>query len=548
MSKPFVQVIVIGAGFSGLAMGCQLKKELKCEDFVIYDQMPKPGGTWWSNQCCGVDIPAVFYSLSFAPNPHFSKVFPKQDEILGYFNLVAAEHDVSRHIKCKVQWEEGHWIEETSTWQVRLRDLSTGMLFQQECKILVSAVGGLSIPKTMNIKGADVFEGDIVHTAQWNHDVCLRDKNVVVIGNGSSASQLIPSVVDEAKTITQFMRTPQHYMPSENIPISLFLRKVFQHIPSLLWLLRAAVFAYLETSGPQFNITTKGEYLRKKASETSRKYVQANAPEEYWPLLIPTFDLGCKVRHEIPAQVYSSIMSNPSLKRRVFDNDRYIPCLHRANVHLTADPIVAIQPRSVLTESGKAYPADTIVLATGFTTAQFDAKLFGRNGRSRENHWKEFGSKSAFKTVAMANFPNFFYILGPHSGRGHTSTIFAAESFVHLVIRVIKDVVNGHTRSVEIRPSSERSFHEHILKALDKTVYTDKCGSWYIDQKTGKNWFIYPWDSFTMWYSTHMDGMEDWVYELNPAVIRGRKHKPHYAVLVIAAIATLVWIHFTAKY
>ncbi|KAJ5701169.1 monooxygenase [Penicillium malachiteum] len=530
MSKPFVTVMVIGAGFSGLAMGCQLKKELKCEDLVIYDQMPKPGGTWWSNQYpgCGVDIPAVFYSLSFAPNPHFSKVFPKQDEILGYFNRVAAEHDISRHIQCNVQWEEGHWIEETSTWQVRLRDLSTGMLFQQGCKILVSAVGGLSIPKTMNFKDAEVFEGDIVHTAQWNHDVCLRDKNVVVIGNGSSASQLVPSIVDEAKKITQFMRTPQHYMPSENIPISLFLRKVFQHIPSLLWLLRAVVFAYLETSGPQFNITTKGESLRKRASETSRKYVQANAPEEYWPLLIPTFDLGCK--------------------RRVFDNDRYIPCLHRANVHLTADPIVAIQPRSVLTKSGKVYPADTIVLATGFTTAQFDAKLFGRNGLSREDHWKEFGSKSAFKTVAMANFPNFFYILGPHSGRGHTSTIFAAESFVHLVIRVIKDVVNGHTRSVEIRPSSEKSFHEHILKALDKTVYTDKCGSWYIDQKTGKNWFIYPWDSFTMWYSTHMDGMEDWVYELNPAMSRGRKNQPYYTVLMIAAIATLAWIQFATKY
>ncbi|KAJ5653851.1 monooxygenase [Penicillium lividum] len=496
-SKPFVQVMVIGAGFSGLAMGCQIKKQLKCDDLVIYDRMPRAGGTWWSNKYpgCGVDIPAVFYSLSFALNPHFSKVFPKQDEILDYFNQVAAEHGVVRHIICHVQWEEARWNEDTSTWQVRLRDLSTDVCFEQECKILISAVGGLSVPKVMNIKDADVFEGEIFHTAQWNHDVCLRDKDVVVIGNGSSASQLIPSIVDETKTITQFMRTPQHYMPSANKVISLFLRKAFQYIPSLLWLLRTAVFAYLETSGPQFNITAKGEALRKRASETSERYIRANAPEEYWSLLMPSFDMGCK--------------------RRVFDNDGYIPCLRRENVHLTADPIVAIQPRSVLTRSGKSYPADTIVLATGFTTAQFDVKLFGRNGLSRDDHWNEIGGMSAFKTVAMADFPNFFYILGPHSGRGHTSTIFAAESFIHLIIRTIKNVINGRAKSVEVRRSSERSFHEHILNALDRTVYTGRCGSWYIDQKTGKNWFIYPWSSLTMWYSTHIDGLEDWVYEVS---------------------------------
>ncbi|KAJ5745896.1 monooxygenase [Penicillium odoratum] len=412
-SKPFVRVMVIGAGFSGLAMGCQIKKQLKCDDLVIYDRMPRAGGTWWSNKYpgCGVDIPAVFYSLSFAPNPHFSKVFPKQDEILDYINQVAAEHGVFRHIVCHVQWEEARWNEDTSTWQVRLRDLSTDVCFEQECKILISAVGGLSVPKLVNIKDADVFEGEIVHTAQWNHDVCLRDRDFVVIGNGSSASQLIPSIVDETKTITQFMRTPQHYMPSANIVISLFLRKALQYIPSLLWLLR-----------------------------TSRS-------------------------------------PNTIIERRVFDNDGYIPCLRRENVHLTADPIVAIQPRSVLTRSGKAYPADTIILATGFTTAQFDVKLFGRNGLSRDVHWNEIGGMSAFKTVAMANFPNFFYILGPHSGRGHTSTIFAAESFVNLVIRAIKDVINGRAKSVEVRHSSERSFHERIVNALDRTVYTGRCGS-----------------------------------------------------------------------
>lgn len=137
-----------------------------------------------SDPGCGVDIPAAFYSLSFAPNPDFSKFFPKQAEILQYFNDVAQKFDVSRHIICNTEWQGAYWQDHSNTWMVKLRNLSTGESFVQECKILISAVGGLVNPNPFHISGIDTFEGDIMHTARWKADTSLCQKNVVVIGNG----------------------------------------------------------------------------------------------------------------------------------------------------------------------------------------------------------------------------------------------------------------------------------------------------------------------------------------------------------------------------
>ena len=133
---------------------------------------------------CGVDIPAVFYSISFAPNPDFTNIFPKQSEVLKYIDGVASQLKVSRHMVGHTDWIGGHWNERTKTWSVKLRDLNTGQVYVQTCSVLISAVGALTNPMPFNAPGKDKFAGDIIHTARWDHGVSLRDKNVVVIGNG----------------------------------------------------------------------------------------------------------------------------------------------------------------------------------------------------------------------------------------------------------------------------------------------------------------------------------------------------------------------------
>ncbi|KAI9375773.1 hypothetical protein BJX61DRAFT_539504 [Aspergillus egyptiacus] len=485
MSKSkYSQVVIIGAGFSGLTMACQLQDKLKEFDYTIYEH---PG--------CAVDIPAALYSLSFAPNPGFSKLCPSQAEVLDYFHQVASRYRVMEHVVCQTEWEGAAWQESTQTWTVRLRDLASGTVFLHECKVLISAVGALVNPNSFDVPGVGSFRGKIVHTARWRDDLSLRGKDVVVVGNGASAAQLIPAVIDEAKSITQFVRTPQYYIPNDNFDINRFWTAVFRWIPGLLLLFRFLIFVYLETAIRMIGLR-EGSGSRLVEANRSKAYMTGSAPEKYWPLLVPDYEIGCK--------------------RRVFDKAKYIPCLRNDRLHLTNDPIIEIQESSVLTQSGCSYRADVIVLATGFSLTHWNVEIRGRGNRSREEHWRDFGYIEAYQSIAMSGFPNFFYVLGPNCGRAHTSTLFAIENYTHLILRVIRPILEGRASAVEVKREIERRYNERLHEAIEKTVFTDSCASYFNDTRTGRNWFIYPWSSLQMWYSTHWAGLDDWVYQIQP--------------------------------
>ncbi|KAJ5385709.1 hypothetical protein N7509_008250 [Penicillium cosmopolitanum] len=383
----------------------------------------------------------------FCPKSEFSKVFPSQAEILEYFNCVAAKFDVSRHIVVNTEWEGACWQELTNTWLVKLRDISTGETYYQECKILISAVGGLVNPNYFDVTGIEDFQGDIFHTARWRPEISLRQKNVIVVGNGCSASQLVPTIVEDAKNISQFIRTPQYYLRNENMEINGKWRFFFRYVPGALFFFRILVFLFLESTAVRFNVTGDGLRARDQSAERSRAYIRETAPEKYWSLLMPKYEIGCKI------------------------------------------------------------------LATGFSLTQYDVELIGRNGRTRSEHWNDFGYKEAYKSIAMCQFPNFFYVLGPNSGKSHTSTIYSIENYVDLIIQVIAPVVHDQSSFVEVKTKSEKNYNVILHDAIGKTIFNNSCFSYFIDQTTQKNWFVYPWSSFDMWYDTHFGFSNDWIYE-----------------------------------
>jgi cation diffusion facilitator CzcD-associated flavoprotein CzcO len=278
--------------------------------------------------------------LSFAPNPGFSKLFPDQPEILQYIKNVAKKFDVDTHIKVNISWDGAAWQEDTKTWSVRLSNVQTGEKFVQECNILISGIGGLVNPNPCSIPGADTFKGPIAHTARWRKDIVLEDKNVIVVGNGCSGSQVVPAIASKVKNIYHFFRSSQFYFPRRNPTIHPWVKWAFRHVPFFMVFFRYLLFNFLEFTFIQFHTDDRGDRHRRRAKIISDNYVETRAPKEYWDLLKPTYMVGCK--------------------RRVFDPG-YLGCLHRDNVHLTNDPITKIEPTEVVTKSGKHYPADVIV-------------------------------------------------------------------------------------------------------------------------------------------------------------------------------------------
>ncbi|KAL3443415.1 hypothetical protein BJX65DRAFT_199635 [Aspergillus insuetus] len=498
-SRPPCRVIIIGGGISGIAMACRLKRDYNLDNYHIYDRQAGLGGTWWANTYpgCAVDIPGFCYSYSFAPNPDFTQMFPPQAEILGYLSDVVKQYHIEQHFTGNVEWTGATWSDTTQTWFVSFQDIQTKQAFTQECQILISAVGGLVNPQELKLPGAETFQGEIIHTARWKKGVDLTNKHVAVIGNGASAAQLVPAIVHQAKSVTQFMRSPHHIVDATNHQISPEWRDAFRRIPLLLYLIRFLLFLYMEITWFRFQNNRLGEMGRKSVENQSRKYVQDTAPASYWDLLIPKYEFGCR--------------------RRIFDRG-YLSSLNEPNMRLTDDSIVEIKSNSVITRSGEEIHVDAILLANGFALTHYEVPVQGRNGKTREQHWNEYGHKATFKSIAMHGFPNFFYILGPNSGRLYTSTIQIIESEVELVLKAIQPILHHQAASVDVRADKEREYDVQLHEAIDKTVHSSLCGSYFIDKSTDKNWFVYPWNSFQLWFSTYWAPASDWEYKLKAGV------------------------------
>ncbi|KAJ5177692.1 FAD/NAD(P)-binding domain-containing protein [Penicillium coprophilum] len=519
LSKPPSSVIIIGGGFSGLAMACQLQRTLDLDDYVIYDRNSGIGGTWWANTCSFIPPPEFSLCLSSA-NRDLCAMEQIQDVelmfrgfaiVFHYMHRVASHYGVSDHFTGNTEWEGADWQDEKQLWLVRLKDLQTGDQFTQECRILISGVGALVNPRTMDVEGSETFQGSIIHTAQWQHSVDLRDKHVSGEYSDSSiasALQLVPEIAKEAKSVTQFMRSPQHLVESSNYAISPFWRFMFRYFPITLYLARFVMFIYMEESFLHSQPSRPGRLSRANSERQSREYVQRTAPKKYWDLLTPTFDFGCRVG------ISTSLLSactETILQRRIFDR-AYAASLHQDNLTLTNDPIVKIKPTAIVTGSKEEVYTDVIVLATGFDLSQYDIEIKGRHGKTREQHWQEAEGKATFKTVAMSGFPNFFYILGPNSGRIYTSTLAMIESQVDLVINAIRPIILRHASSVEVRTGRDKQYQDSLNHALDNTIYNRSCSGYFFDEGTGKNWFIYPWDSVHLWWEMYWNAEAGWEY------------------------------------
>lgn len=292
----------------------------------------------------------------------------------------------------------------------------------------------------------------MVHTARWRKDVVVDDKEVVVIGNGCSGTQVVPAIAPKVKSLTQFIRSPQFYFPRKNPNIHPVLKWAFKWIPGLQLGFRWLLFNLMERNLALFYVTDAAEKERAKMKKISDDYVERVAPKEYWDLLKPKYMVGCK--------------------RRVFDPG-YLRALSKPNIHVTDDAVTRILPNGLLTKSGKEVPADVIILATGFNLNSFYLPITGRNGATLAKHWEKFGGVTAYKSTACSEFPNFFFIFGPNSAVGHTSVLFTIESSIELVMKIIKPVVRGKAAAVEVRFEDEKEYSDKQQEALSQRVWAD---------------------------------------------------------------------------
>ncbi|KAF2875790.1 hypothetical protein BDV95DRAFT_281774 [Massariosphaeria phaeospora] len=479
---PFRQVVIIGAGFGGLVMACELNRKLNFNDFVIYERNSGIGGTWHENNYPGAaaDIPGAAYQISFAPEPNFSRIFPVWSELNEYMLNVARRYQISQHVRSGMAWVGSAWLEESKTWRIQLQNTDTGDISFQDCKVLVSATGHMIDPKRFDVKGKQDFQRRIVHSSKWSADIDLKGKNVVVVGNGSTAVQLVPALLKDVQKCTQIQRAPQWILNRQNPCVPEIIRRLLTWFPFLFSFLSALCFLVVESF---YHV------LGNRIPQMSKKHMKdCGVPQKYHPLLTPSYPPGCK--------------------RLVFAAE-YLQCLKNPKIELVQDEIVSLSKKSVITKLGNEYPCDLLILAHGFESESFNLPLKGRDGISPEEHWKTAGGPSCYKGIAMHGFPNFFMIRGPNMASGHNSVIWYIEATTALILNVAGPLIKGKMDLAEIKEDAELEYVRAVQAACQKGVWGSGCHTYYVNE-SGWNHTMYPWNSYSLWFFRFWK-RKDWI-------------------------------------
>ena len=454
------RIAIVGAGFSGLTMARRLLLDGE-RDLVVLEQASKVGGTWRDNTYpgCACDVPSHLYSLSFAPNPTWSRAFSSGPEIQAYIEQVATDQGIRPFIHFGCEMRSATWDGGSGLWRL---ETSEG---ERTAEILISAVGGLSTPAIPDIPGLDRFAGPVFHSARWDHSLELAGKRVAVIGTGASAIQIVPSIRPEVERLVLFQRTPPWIMPRQNRRISGLERRLFRRFPALQKMVRTSFYW-----GREFYVLPlMRPWLSKIGERMARRHLEESVPDPVLrEKLTPDYAFGCK---------------------RILPSDEWYPAVTAPDVDLVTAGIAEVGEDSITDREGVEHPVDAIVLCTGFraTDAPMGDWIHGRQGTLHEA-WR--GSPVALDATAIAGFPNFFMFTGPNSGLGHTSILVMTEAQAEYIASAVSTIRPGS--AIEPLPEAQREWQRMIDRMSRKTVWlTGGCQSWYLDS-TGRNATIWP--------------------------------------------------------
>jgi cation diffusion facilitator CzcD-associated flavoprotein CzcO len=460
-----LRVVVVGAGFSGLAVASHLRERGE-EDFVVLERGESVGGVWRDNTYPGVacDVPSHLYSLSFAPNPEWDRAFSSGAQIKDYLESVVRDRGLGPWISLREELLDATWDDNAEAWSI----VTTRRRLSAD--VLVSCAGPLTEPVFPNVPGLDLFRGKTFHTSRWDDEHDLAGQRVAVVGTGASAVQVVPEIQPRVGRLLVFQRTPGWVVPRPDRKISDREKRVLRTLPQLVRLYRLGQFAVRDMVN--YRMIRRNRVLRRFLEKASLRFLEKQVDDpDLRAKLMPDYEIGCK---------------------RVLITDDFYPALAKPNVELIASAVREVREGSLFAEDGTEREIDTIIFATGFETSESPilARIRGQGGRSILEVWN--GRPRFHRATTIAGFPNFFNLCSAGTGSGHGSMIWKAESQTAYVMDALRVMRERNLSSFEVRPDAQDRYMRWIGEDLDSTVWArGGCRSWYLDD-SGRPSLMWP--------------------------------------------------------
>jgi cation diffusion facilitator CzcD-associated flavoprotein CzcO len=471
-----IEHLVIGTGFSGLAMAHALK-DAGALDIAIVERAPELGGVWLNNRYpgCSCDVPSYLYTLEHMPAYNWTRRFPKREEILDYIKTCFQQSGLDGLVHLNTTVQGLTWLPEEGRWLVACLG---GQIFK--ARFVYAATGQMPRPTTPNITGLQDFQGAIFHSSDWPADLELAGKRVGVIGTGASGVQMVAGIASQASHLTVFQRNAPYIFPRNDREFHAFERKLLSASALCRRLYRSFLYWKHELNGiAYFQFRSLLRIVRANTLRQLKRYL----PDERTRLgATPKYEPGCK---------------------RVLVNDDYYPAFARPNVELVVEAIERVEGKDVLCADGSRHAIDILVLATGFdgTRPMPGIDVIGKDGLSLHAHWDKEGVH-AFYGTQVSRFPNLFMLIGPNVGLAHNSVLYMMESQV-IFIRKVVDWAIGTGNLAEVRQEVEQRFNGRLRDRLAVTPWqTGGCVSWYHDRHKNN---VGLWPTYTFRFRSQLE-------------------------------------------
>jgi len=401
-------VVVIGAGLSGIGAGYRLQTRCPTKSYVILEARSEIGGTWDLFRYPGVRSDSDMFTLGYPFRPwKETRAIADGASILQYVRDTALEFGIDRHIRFEQRVESASWSSDEGRWLIQVKSTANGETMQYSCNFLYGCTGYYRYDSGYEpaFPGAGNFRGQFIHPQHWPQDLDYSGKKIVVIGSGATAVTLVPAMSEKAAHVTMLQRSPTYVLtlPTHD-PVANLLRKC---LPTDL--------AHRAVRWKNILISIGIYQLSRRSPRYARRLLRKAA-------------IG-SLPHGYDVDKHFNPRYQPWDQRLclVPDADLY-QAISKGRASIATDEIETLIENGIRLKSGEQLEADIIVSATGLRMLALGGIRLTVDGVS-----VDVGKSFVYKGTMVGNVPNFAFCVG-YTNNSWTLRADLASTFVCRVL------------------------------------------------------------------------------------------------------------------
>ncbi len=460
MTIDYVDVIIVGAGLSGIGAACHLSEKCPGKSYAILESRDTIGGTWDLFRYPGIRSDSDMHTLGYNFKPwRADKAIADGPSILQYVKEAAVEHDVNQHIRFRHRVRKASWSSNDATWTIEAEDVEAGATFTIRCGFILMCSGYYNYENGYlpAFQGRERFRGRVVHPQHWPIDLDYAGKRVAIIGSGATAVTLMPEIAKEAEHVVMVQRSPTYVV---SLPDT-------DWIANLLRMILPDKVAYAITRWKNIKYQQFVYRRSRKSPEKVKKHLLKMARKE----LGPDYDID---KHFTPRY-------GPWDQRLcLVPNSDLFHAIRSGKASVVTDEIDTFTEDGLLLKSGEAIPADIIVTATGLNLLVLGGAEF-----IVDQVPVDFSETFSYKAMMYSDVPNMVSTFGYINASWTLKADLTAEYVCRLINHMDKTGtrqctprLRGSDRGMPARPWIEDFSSGYIQRQIHRLPKQGTHGPW----------------------------------------------------------------------